>query len=161
MRVFSIISMDNVYYLSPEGLEKLQQERQYLKTVKSRELSERIDQAKQMGDLKENAEYHAAKDEMGMLQARLREIEEMLKNYQIIEESSKTTEVRIGSQVKVSSRLGEKVYRIVGMTEADPSQGLISNESPLGRAFLGKAEGDDVAVQTPGGITTYTILEIK
>lgn len=163
--VFSIVflfnAMSQKIYISPEGLEKLEAELKELKSVKVKEISARIEAAKALGDLKENAEYHAAKDEMGMAQSRIREIEEMLKNIELIEEGKGGDNVRIGSTVEVESRNGKKTLKIVGSTEADPLEGLVSNESPIGRAFLGAKKGDEVRVEAPGGIVMYKILEVR
>lgn len=153
--------MSQKIYISPEGLEKLKAELQELKTVKVREISDRIESAKALGDLKENAEYHAAKDEMGMAHSRILEIEEMLKNIELIEEGKSGENVRIGSTIEVESRHGKKTLKIVGSTEADPLEGLVSNESPIGRAFLGTKKGEDVRVETPGGVVMYKLLDVK
>ncbi len=149
------------HYFSQEGLEKLKAELHELKTVRVREVSARIEAAKALGDLKENAEYSSAKDEMGFVQGRMREIEEILKDVQIIKEGESSGTVRIGSTVEVESRNGKRTFKIVGSAEADPAAGLISNESPMGRAFLGQAAGDEVDVQTPGGTISYSILKIS
>ncbi|MFA6160643.1 MAG: transcription elongation factor GreA [Patescibacteria group bacterium] len=153
--------MNGKTYLSPEGLEKLKAELQELKTVRVRETAGRIESAKALGDLKENAEYHSAKDEMGFIQGRMREIEELLKNVSVIEDVGGSTTVRIGSTVEVESRGIKRQYKIVGSEEADPVNGMISNESPMGRAFLNHAKGDQVDVETPGGVVGYSILNIS
>jgi len=152
---------DQIHYFSKEGLEKLHAELEELKNVRVRETASRIEAAKAMGDLKENAEYHSAKDEMGFIQGRIQEIKEILKNVSVIEETGKTDVVRIGSTVEAQSRNGNRTYKIVGSAEADPLNGLISNESPMGRAFLNHAKGDEVDVETPGGVIMYTIVNIK
>lgn len=150
-----------IHYFSQEGLDKLKEELHILKTVRVRETSERIESAKALGDLKENAEYHSAKDEMGFIQGRIREIEEILKNVAIIDESASSDVVRIGSTVEVESATGLKTYKIVGSAEADPINGLISNESPMGQAFLGAKINEEVEFKTPGGIQQFTIKAIK
>lgn len=152
---------DKVHYFSKEGLEKLHAELEELKSVRVRETAGRIEAAKAMGDLKENAEYHSAKDEMAFIQGRIQEINEILKSVSIIEETGKSDVVRIGSTVDAQSRNGSRTYKIVGSAEADPLNGLISNESPMGRAFLNHAKGDEVEVETPGGVIMYTIVGIK
>ncbi|HPN14926.1 MAG TPA: transcription elongation factor GreA [bacterium] len=152
---------EKIFYISQDGLDKLKAELHELKTVKVRETSSRIEQAKALGDLKENAEYHSAKDEMGFIQGRIREIEEMLKNVSVIQDVAGSSTVRIGSKVEVEAKDVVKNYKIVGSEEANPASGLISNESPMGRAFLGHAPGDKVEVETPGGIVIYTILNIS
>jgi transcription elongation factor GreA len=147
--------------LSPEGLKKLEAELHELKSVRVRETASRIESAKALGDLKENAEYHSAKDEMGFIQGRMREIEQLLKNVSLIEDVSGSLVVKIGTTVEVEARGTTRSYKIVGSEEADPVNGLISNESPLGRAFLNHAVNDQVEVETPNGIITYTILKIS
>ena len=152
---------EKIYYFSKEGLEKLKAELQELKNVRVRETSAKIEAAKAMGDLKENAEYHSAKDEMGFIQGRIQEIDEILKNVSIIEESNQNEVVRIGSTIEVSSRNGNRTYKITGSAEADPANGFISNESPLGQEFLNHSKGDTVDVKTPAGVMEYVILDIK
>lgn len=158
--IYKIMS-EKIFYISQDGLDKLKAELHELKTVKVRETSSRIEQAKALGDLKENAEYHSAKDEMGFIQGRIREIEEMLKNISLIQDVAGSSTVRIGSRIEVEARDVVRNFKIVGSEEADPASGLISNESPMGRAFLGHAEGDQVEVETPSGIVIYTILSIN
>jgi len=147
--------------LTKEGLEKIKKELDYLKNVKRKEISEKIEKAKELGDLSENAEYHEAKDEQGMTEARIVELESLLKTAVVSENNGKKDEVNIGSEVTVSSKLGEQTYKIVGYNEADPSKGLISNESPLGQAFIGRKKGDKVLVEVPAGEIEYEIIEIK
>ncbi len=152
---------DKVHYFSKQGLEKLKAELDELKNVRVRETSAKIESAKALGDLKENAEYHSAKDEMGFIQGRIREIEETLKNIQVIKEDGATDKVSVGSTVEVESRNGARTYTIVGSAEADPMNGFISNESPLGQAFLNHKIGDEVEVNTPAGVIQYSIISIK
>lgn len=152
--------VDKIQYMSPEGLEKLKQELQELKTVRRREAANKIENAKNLGDLSENAEYHDAKEELAFIEGRIQDIEQMLKNVSIIEEGGSTT-VRVGSSVEVEVNGKMKQFKIVGSNEADPAQGMISNESPLGSAFLGHATGDDVDVTTPAGTQTYTITNVS
>lgn len=152
---------EKINYFSKQGLEKLKAELDELKNVRVRETSARIEAAKALGDLKENAEYHSAKDEMGFIQGRIQEINEILKNVKIIDETSGGEFVRIGATVEVESHNGTKTYTIVGSAEADPVNGLISNESPLGQAFLNRAVGDEVEVTTPAGVIQYRIVYIK
>ena len=136
-----------------------------LKSVKIPSIAHRIDEARQMGDLSENAEYHAAREEMAWTRARLAEIEFVLENAVTIEEGQTTKKkgavVHLGSSIIASVNGKEKTYSIVGAQEADPGVGKISNESPLGQAFLGKAKGDAVEVKVPAGMQVYTIIEIK
>jgi len=151
-----------VNYLSSEGLKKLEQELNDLKTKRIPEVAKKIEEAKALGDLKENAEYHAAKDERAQIQGRIYEIEDILKNVSIIDEDSINRDiVSVGSTIEVESNKGKREYKIVGSTEADPLEGLISNESPLGKAFLGHKVGDKVVVEVPAGNIEYIILKIK
>lgn len=125
-------------------------------------LAKRIDDARQMGDLSENAEYHAAREDMAWAQSRVQEINAILDNAQIIstdQTSGKT--VSIGATIVVEANKVKKEYTIVGAQEADPLIGKISNESPLGSAFLGKKEGDKIKVQLPKGEAEYRVIEIK
>ena len=151
---------DKIHYLSQEGLEKLKAELKELKSVRVRETAARIEAAKALGDLKENSEYHSAKDEMAFIQGRMREIEEMLKNVSVIEDVDGGSVVKIGSSIEVEAKGIQRIFKIVGSEEADPINGLISNESPLGRSFLNHAVNDQVEVETPGGMVVYTILKI-
>jgi len=152
---------DKLTYVSKEGLDKLQAELAFLKNTRRRELAERINAAKALGDLSENAEYHEAKDDLAFTTARIQEIENMLKNVSLIEDGVGGTTVQIGSTVTIEVGCKNKSYKIVGSNEADPVSGLISNESPLGSAFLGRSKGDRVDVETPAGTSTYTILSIS
>jgi transcription elongation factor GreA len=151
---------DKLQYVSREGLEKLKQELKELKTVRRRETAAKIDTAKALGDLSENAEYHEAKDEMAFIEGRVREVEQILKNFSIIEDGGSVT-VRVGSTIDVEVSGKKKTYKIVGSNEADPIQGLISNESPLGNAFIGHAKGDAVEVETPAGKQSFVILSVS
>lgn len=148
-------------YLSKSGLEKLKSELRELKTKKRQEIAVRLEHAKSLGDLSENAEYQEAKEEQSLVESQIAELEETLRNAVIIAEGLGTDLVRVGSTVGVRSERGEEVYNIVGSEEANPLAGKISNESPLGHAFLGKKVGETVEVKTPGGMVKYEILEIK
>ncbi len=148
-------------YLTKQGLANIHAELQELKTHKRSEATKRIEEAKALGDLSENAEYHDAKEVLGMIEGRIFELEEVLKTYQLIDESGVASKkVRIGSTVVVVVNGKEKSYMIVGSSEADPLTGKISNESPLGQALLSASAGDSVSVQTPGGQTVYKVLSI-
>jgi transcription elongation factor GreA len=153
----------NKTILTQEGLQKLEQELELLKTVKRREVAEKIKVAMSFGDLSENAEYDEAKNEQGIIESRIAQIESTLMNVEILdEESLNTTEVQIGNKIKIK-RLGDgKVMDLsmVGSREVDMSKGKISNESPVGAACIGKSVGDVVDVETPGGHAKYEILEI-
>ncbi|QQR61015.1 transcription elongation factor GreA [Candidatus Uhrbacteria bacterium] len=147
-------------YVSPEFLTKLNAELKDLKTVKRRELANRIEAAKSLGDLSENAEYHEAKDALGFVEGRILEIEDLLKNAIVVEQEANASNVRVGSTVTVSVNGKEKNFTIVGSNEADPLTGKISNESPIGRSLLGSKVGDQVEVETPAGTTVYEVKHI-
>jgi transcription elongation factor GreA len=151
---------DKINYLSPEGLEKIKLELQNLKTVRRREVAGKIETAKALGDLSENAEYHEAKDELAFIEGRIMEIENILKNFSVIEQNASSDIVRIGSTIEVESNGKKKQFTIVGSNEADPTEGKISNESPLGNAFLDHAPGENVSVSTPAGMQQYKIVRI-
>jgi transcription elongation factor GreA len=151
---------DKINYVTADGLEKLKTELHELKTVKQRELAERLDAARQLGDLSENAEYQEAKHQLGMVQTRILVIAELLKNVVVIEKDGGGA-VSVGSVVTVAANGKQKEYHIVGSNEADPTVGRISNESPLGTAFLGHVKGDAVSVTTPGGTTVYQITDVR
>lgn len=148
--------------ISKEGLENLKKELQLLKTIKRKEVAERIKRALEQGDLTENAEYAEAKEEQAFLEGRILEIETKIKQAEIIDVLPKTTsKIGIGSKITVQFNGSTTVYQIVGSSEAAPSEGKISNESPAGQAFLGHKVGDVVAVETPGGKVEYTVLKIE
>lgn len=157
--------MAKEYKLSPKRLKELQDEMTYLKTVREKEVAELIKEARSFGDLSENSEYDEAKNEQGKLYSRMAQLEEILSNYVVIEEDAKDDHVyvRLGSTVTVLDKeFDEKVtYKIVGSQEADPAQGAISEDSPFGRALLGKIAGEDVTVEAPAGPVEYKILKVK
>jgi transcription elongation factor GreA len=155
------MNMPQAQYVSAEFLQKLKDELRDLKTNKRRELADRIEQAKALGDLSENAEYHEAKDALGFVEGRILEIEDLLKNAVIIEEEKGGTNVRVGCTVKVRVNGKEKTFHIVGSNEADPAAGKISNESPIGSALIGAKVGDTVSVRTPTGSNEYEVIEIN
>lgn len=147
-------------YLSEEGLEKLKKGVHELKTVKRQEIAARLEHAKTLGDLSENAEYQEAKEEQSLLESQIAEFEELVRNAVVIK-GHRTDQVTIGSTVKVRSDRGEESYTIVGSEEANPVEGKISNESPMGKMFLGHKVGDEVEVKTPAGVTAYRVVEIR
>ena len=150
--------------MSAAGLKALQEELEYLKTVRRKELAEEIKEARSHGDLSENSEYDEAKNTQGLVENRISELEQMLKHVRLIDESELSTDtVSVGSHVVVLEE-GEddpEEYDIVGRTEADPFKGKISDESPVGAALLGKRAGDTAEVQLPTGATVlYTVVKI-
>ncbi len=153
---------DKVQYFTAQGLEDLKKEFEELKDKKIPDIANLIDEAKQQGDLSENAEYHQAKEEMAWAQGRLQEINYLLDHAEVMEiVQKKQDKVMVGNTVVVKTNAVTKSYTIVGPQEASPLQGKISNESPLGEAFLGHKTGDEVVVHTPAGKQIYQILEIK
>src|SRR3989344_2548172 len=148
-------------YISLEGLEKLKEELENLKAVERKAIAQRLEAAKALGDLSENSEYQEAKEAQSLNEVKIAELEERLKHIVVIQKPVGTDIVQVGSTVVVESDGGEETYMIVGSEEADPVGGKISNESPTGKAFLGKKRGDSVEVKTPGGSTRYEIKEIR
>ena len=156
--------MKKEFKMSQERFEELQKELNYLKTTRSDEVAEMIKVARGFGDLSENSEYDEAKNEQGKLYSRIAEVENILSNYVVIEEhESDPNSVRLGSTVKVMDLEfeEEETYQVVGSQEADPMNGRISEDSPFGKALLGKAIGDEVQVEAPAGVLRYRILEIQ
>ncbi|MFQ5435563.1 MAG: transcription elongation factor GreA [Anaerolineae bacterium] len=154
---------EQVIYITEEGLAKIKEELEYLSTVKREELSFKLEAAIKQGDLSENADYHAAKEEQGFIEGRIKDLEDSLRRAQIISEEVSTDRVRIGTTVTVQEDGydDEETYYIVGAHEADPSNGRISNESPFGRALLGAKKGQAVTAETPGGQIRLTVKNIS
>lgn len=151
-----------IHYLTPSSLENLKKEKDELENKKIPDIAKRIDEAKQQGDLSENAEYHQAREDMSWAQGRLAEIEQILQNAQIFNKTNgKNDEVQIGCTVVIKVGGKEKEYTIVGPQEVNPAKGYISNESPLGEALIGHAKGDKVTITTPAGKQIYEIVKIK
>lgn len=148
-------------YLSKDGLERLRAELEDMVSVKRPEVAQRIHDAKEHGDLTENAEYEDAKNEQAFVEGRIQTLEALIKNATIIDEKHSTEHVQIGSTVSVQSGDGSETFTIVGSTEARPREGRISNESPVGRALLGRKKGDKVVVRVPAGDFSYTIVSIR
>lgn len=147
-------------YLTKEGLEKLKAELEHLKTVKRRELAETLKHAVSFGDLRENFGYQQAKEEQMYLEKRIRELEDTVKNAKVIEKT-KTGKVQLGSTVTLLTGKEKHTFQIVGSEEANPLQGRISLESPLGQAILGKKEGTKAEVETAEGKTEYKIVRVE
>lgn len=153
---------EKIEYLSQNKYDELKKELASLKEEKIPSIAKKIDSAKQMGDLSENAEYHAAREEMAWTQSRVKEINGILGNAEIISSDKKSVgSVSIGSKVIVEVNGLKKEYFIVGAQEADPLTRKISNESPLGQSFLGKTKGNSVQVKVPAGVQTYKIIDIE
>jgi len=153
---------EEAIFVTLEGRHKLEEELEYLRTVRRAEVAERIHSAKEAGDIMENAAYDYAKEEQAFVEGRIQALEVTLRKAMIIEGSS-TDEVGLGARVTVMERGGDmpETYQIVGSVEADPTKGRISNESPIGKALLGHGVGEEVAVSTPGGLLHFQIVSIE
>lgn len=155
------MTSDSVQYLSSDKLALLEKELRTLREEKIPSIAKRIDDARQMGDLSENAEYHMAREEMSWAQSRAQELDSILQNVQVIGNINQGNTIAVGSTFTVFSNGKTKEFTIVGAQEAEPLLGKISNESPLGQAFLGKKKGDVVEVVVPAGKQTYEVISIK
>jgi len=153
---------DKAVYLTPEGREKLKQELDFLVSVRRPEVAEAIHSAKEEGDISENSAYDAAKEQQAFVEGRIMQIEQMLKNAVIIEAQASNGVVKLGSFLKVVEKGSkeEEVYQVVGSAEADPAKGRISNESPVGRALMGKKKGEKVLVKTLAGDRQLTLIDV-
>jgi transcription elongation factor GreA len=148
-------------YLTQEGLKKLEEELALLKS-KRLQIAERIERAKELGDLSENAEYHSAREEQGFTEGRIADIERLIKGAIVVQKNGRSDIVNLGSKIRVCDQSGrEKIFEIVGINEADPIFGKISNESPIGQAFMGKRVGESVKIIVPKGTIYYTIVSIE
>jgi transcription elongation factor GreA len=147
-------------YLSRDGLEKLRAELDEMVNARRAEVAQRIHDAKEHGDLSENAEYEDAKNEQAFVEGRIQTLEAIIKNATIIDENHSSDHVGVGSSVVVDGPDGEEKFMIVGSAEAKPADGKISNESPVGRALLGKKKGEKVVVRVPAGDFSYKIVRI-
>ena len=149
--------------LTVEGFEKLKAEIEELSTVKRREVAERIKEAREFGDISENSEYDDAKNEQAMLESRIAQLEERLREAKVIDAADLPSDVvALGSTVTIKEGSGEQdSYQIVGSAEADPDENRLSNESPVGRAIMGRRKGETVEVTTPGGSRKITVVAIR
>ena len=151
----------NEQIISQEGYDKLTDELNFLTTVRRKDIAERIERAKELGDLSENAEYSEAKDAQALNEGRVMELTNSLKNVTVVQGDTLHSEVMMGSIVTVKVDGKEKKYTIVSFNEADPINGKISNESPIGVSFIGKKKGDSFDVETPRGVMKYKITNIE
>lgn len=152
------------HYLTAEGKKQLEESLMYLKKVKRPEVAKKIGMAREYGDLSENSEYDAAKEEQAQIEAEISEKEDILLNCEIINsKNTDTNVVNLGTTVKLFDVEFEEevVYKILGSTESDPAKGIISNNSPVGAALLGHKVGDEITLTTPGGVMKYKILSIQ
>ena len=148
--------------LTNDGLKKLEEELENLKVVRRKEVAAKIKEARMQGDLSENAEYDAAKEEQAEIETRITQIEKMLRNAEVIDEDELNTgKVNLGNTVVLWDKEFEEEITLVGPAEADPMQGKLSNESPLGMAMLGHSVGDIIENQAPDGVIEFKILDIK
>ena len=152
--------MENQYF-TKEGLEKIKAELEDRINVQRPEVAKRLKEAKEEGDISENAAFDSAKESQSENEGRIEEIKAIIENVVIFEEGKGGSIVHIGSSVKVDSKNGKQTFIVVGAAESDPLKGFISNESPLGKAFLGHKKGDKIEVETPKGKIEYKILEVK
>jgi transcription elongation factor GreA len=153
--------MTNDVHITPEGLEAVRKELQELISVRRPNIVAKIKAAREFGDLSENFEYHAAKNEQGMMEARINELEAIVKNYVLIETKPRTGVVDMGSTVRFTEDgADEEAYRIVGPAEADPKAGRVSYESALGKALIGHRVGEEVEIKTPNGSYNVKIVGI-
>ena len=148
-------------YISRDGLEKLRAELDEMVNVRRAEVANRIAEAKEHGDISENAEYEDAKNEQAFIEGRIQSLSLLIKNAIIIDAEHSTTHVQVGSTVELDGSRGRERYTIVGSAEASPAEGRISNESPVGRALLGRRTGEKVTVAVPAGDLVYTIVAIS
>ncbi len=149
-------------YLTKKGHKDLREELDHLLTKERKAVSERIKAAKAHGDLSENSEYSDAKEQQSFVEGRIIEIEHILKNAEIIKERhGSCKKIDLGCTVHLSNKQTDLEYKIVGSVEADPEKGLISNQSPIGKALLGKKQGDEVEVSVPAGVTKYEIKKVN
>ena len=156
------MSAEKKVILTEEGKKKLEDELNDLKLVRRREIAEKIKDARGQGDLSENAEYDAAREEQAKIEARIEELEQKLRNVKVIEADANKNRISLGSQVKLLDLefQEEIIFMIVGSTESDPANGRISNESPLGSELIGHKIDDIVDVNSPDGIIKYKVIEI-
>lgn len=158
-----MLMAEKLHYMTAEGKDKLERELEYLKTEKRKEVVERIKIARGFGDLSENSEYDAAKDEQAFVEARIQQLEQMIRNSVIIEDDETTDVVKIGKSVTFKELPDgeEETYQIVGSAESNPFEGKISNDSPMAKGLIGLSVGEEVNVSTPGGDIRVKILKVE
>ncbi|MBI2485105.1 transcription elongation factor GreA [Candidatus Uhrbacteria bacterium] len=147
-------------YLSQEKLDEMKKELEHRSRVQRKEIAERIASAKELGDLSENFEYHEAKEQQAQNESRVVQLQDMIRDVVLVEEKSGGDRIGLGSRFVVSREKTEKTFEIVGANEANPVEGKISNESPIGHAFMGKRVGENVTIDIPSGNVSYTIVKI-
>lgn len=160
----NILSLLNIYmtkYLSPEGLEKLKKELDYLKETARQEIAKRLEKALAFGDLSENAEYHETKEAQGFLEGRILELENLIQDAVVVAKDNRNGFAQVGSTILVKIGEDKETFKIVGAEEANPLEGKISADSPLGQAILNQSKGAVVLVNTPNGKAQYKILKVE
>ena len=157
------MAVESRYRMSQERLEKLKEDLDYLENVREKEVSEQIKEARSFGDLSENSEYDEAKTEQGKLYSKIAELKDLIEHVEIVEAAHAGRAVAMGSRVTVKEQSDdeEETYTIVGSQEADPIQGRISDESPLGRSLMGHMKGEEVAFEAPMGVLHYEIMDVE
>ena len=157
------MAVESRYRMSQERLEELKEELEYLQNVREKEVSEQIKEARSFGDLSENSEYDEAKTEQGKLYSKIAELKDLIEHVEIVEAAHAGHAVAMGSRVTVKEQSDdeEETYTIVGSQEADPIQGRISDESPLGRSLMGHMKGEMVAFEAPMGVLHYEIMDVE
>lgn len=148
-------------FITKKGYEKLKQELENLKMVERRNISSRIQSAKELGDLSENAEYAEAKNDQNANETKIVELEQTIRDLKVVQNSGDTSKVSVGSTIKAKTPNGEISFTIVGSEESNPKEGFISNESPIGKALLGHRIGDKIKVEVPSGTIIYQVLSIE
>lgn len=149
------------FYLTQEGVDKLQVELDKLVKEERPKVAQELKEAKEQGDLSENSSWDAAKDRQSFVEGRISELEHILRNVVVIEAPKKVNKVDIGTTVHLEVEDGKQIYTIVGSQEANPSEGKISNESPIGQALLGKTKGDEITISVPSGEMVYKIVHVE
>ncbi len=159
-RVKYLVKIMNTTYLSKEKLEELKRELEWRQTEERRSIAAKIEQAKELGDLSENFEYHEAKEQQAQNETRILELKDMIQNCAIVEEKKGGDTIGLGVKFIAEIAGKEKTFEIVGSTEADPMAGKISNETPVGKAFLGAKAGDELEIDLPSGKVNYKVIRI-
>lgn len=153
--------MSKDFTITAHGLEKLKSELHELKEVRLKEIAQRLKEARELGDLSENAEYEEAKNEQAFVSGRALELEQMIKHARVISDTKNCSKVDVGCKVTITTNGGKETYAIVGSAESDPVNGYISSDSPMGRALVGAKIGDQVKVSAPAGQIEYKIVGIE
>lgn len=152
--------MNKLHEVTPEGFKKLEDELRRLKTKDRPAIVKRMAEARELGDLSENADYHDAREQLAFLEGRIQEVEAMIKNAKVVSTKSGGDTIQMGSKVELNLGSSKVHYEIVGANEGDPAAGKISSESPVGSALIGRRKGEEVEINTPGGVVRYQINSV-